>query len=52
MERNLYLKNTPVDEAREMYLAALQRSGVAPTSECVAAEQSLHRITWQAVYAK
>ena len=52
MERNLYLKNTTVDEGREMYLAAVGRSGVAPTSECVAAEQSLHRITWQAVYAK
>lgn len=52
VKRNLYLKNTPVDAALAQYLDALRRVPLTPRSETVAATDSLHRVTWRAVYAK
>ncbi|MEG1293299.1 MAG: molybdopterin biosynthesis protein, partial [Clostridium sp.] len=50
-KRNLYLNNTPVDEALRIYKEALT-GVIKPEPELVAAEKSLGRITAKAVYAK
>ena len=50
-KRNLYLSNTPVDEALSLYLAALQGK-IVPGSEIIAVTDALDRITKSAVYAK
>ena len=50
-KRNLYLNNTPVDEAVEIYRKALKNL-VYPHQEMVPVEDSLGRITAKAVYAK
>ncbi len=46
-----YLTNTPLDEAREKYIAALTENGAAPTSETVASRDAAGRVTARAVYA-
>ncbi|MEG0019203.1 MAG: molybdopterin biosynthesis protein, partial [Oscillospiraceae bacterium] len=51
VKRNLYLSNTPVDEAVDKYLRALQ-SIVKPKTEEIWVADSLERITDKAVYAK
>ena len=50
-KRNLYLKNTPVDEALSTYLKALDGL-LVPEREIVPAAESLGRVTAQAVYAR
>ena len=50
-KRNLYLKNTPVDEALSKYLKALDGL-LVPEREIVPAAESLGRVTAQAVYAR
>lgn len=50
-KRNLYLKNTPVEEALAVYKEALSRV-LLPETEEVPVIQSLNRITRHAVYAK
>lgn len=50
MKRNLYLKTTPVEEAREKYLKAL--GDLAPRAETVSVINALGRVTSCAVYAK
>ncbi len=50
-KRNLYLNNTPVDEARERYLRAMEPY-LRVEYETVPVTESLHRVTKQAVYAK
>ena len=50
-KRNLYLSNTPVDEAVEKYLAALKEI-VKPQTEIIDVTDSLGRITETAVFAK
>lgn len=49
-ERKLYLRNTPLQEAYDAYLARC-RSLVQPTAELVATEESLHRCTAAPVFA-
>lgn len=50
-KRNLYLNNTPVEEALTAYMQAL--SGlISPKAETVPVTESLNRITTKAVYAK
>ena len=46
-----YLTNSPLDKARDEYLAALSASGLSPKGEAVAVEQALGRLTFKAVYA-
>ncbi len=51
MKRNLYLKNTPVDEAQrrfEMELAPI----LQVRYETIPVVESLHRITKEAIYAR
>lgn len=50
-KRNLYLNNTPVDEAIEIYKNALSDL-IKPDREMISVEESLGRITAQAIYAK
>ncbi len=50
-KRNLYLKNTPVDEALAVYTEALSRI-LEPQMEEIPVTESLNRVTWEAVYAK
>lgn len=50
-KRNLYLNNTPVDEALAAYMKALE-GDVKPVREEIRAEESLNRVTAEAVYAK
>ena len=51
MKRNLYLKTTPVEEAREIYMSALGDAASAKT-ETVSVIEALGRVTSEAVYAK
>ncbi len=46
-----YLTNTPLDEARDAYLAALRGCGFAGESETVAVSDACGRVTARAVYA-
>lgn len=50
-KRNLYLKNTPVDEAQKIYMDAIQKI-CEPAYETIPVIRSLHRITRKAIYAK
>ena len=50
MKRNLYLKTTPVEEAREIYLKAL--GNTEARAETVKVTEALGRVTSDAVYAK
>ena len=50
-ERNLYLSNTPVDEAITVYLKSLQNI-VGVSYETIPTTKALHRVTRNAVYAK
>lgn len=50
-KRNLYLKNTPVEEALAIYKAALNPI-LVPETEKIPVTESLNRITRHAVYAK
>lgn len=50
-QRNLYLSNTPIDEARDKYLEALDIQSLI-AYETIPVTQSLDRITRHAVYAK
>ena len=50
-KRNLYLSNTPVDEAQALYLEAL-KDLITPREEEIPVTESLHRITHRAVFAK
>ena len=52
-KRNLYLKTTPVEEALERYMAALEDAGaLTPGSEEIDTYESLGRITCCPVFAK
>ena len=52
-KRNLYLKTTPVEEARENYMQALEEAGcLKQEEERTDTYESLGRITAEAVYAK
>lgn len=50
-KRNLYLKNTPVEEALAVYKEALGEI-LVPETEEISVTQSLNRMTRHAVYAK
>jgi putative molybdopterin biosynthesis protein len=50
-KRNLYLSNTPVEEAVSKYFAALEGI-LVPGFEEIPAEESLNRVTRQAVFAR
>ena len=50
-KRNLYLKNTPADEAQAVYMQALDQI-LVPAAEQVPVPESLGRITVHAVSAK
>jgi putative molybdopterin biosynthesis protein len=50
-KRNLYLTNTPVEEALKKYLAAL-RERLLPGFEIIPSKDSLDRVTRKAVYAR
>jgi len=52
MKRNLYLNNTPVEKAREIYAQALGKLPLLQRSETIPVTESLGRITRHAVYAK
>lgn len=47
-----YLSNYPLEEARELYLKALNQAGLQPRLERVPTSQANGRITAEAVYAK
>lgn len=51
LKRNLYLKNTPVDEAQKIYMDAIQKI-MAPKFEIIPVIESLNRITRDAIYAR
>ena len=52
-KRNLYLKTTPVEEARKKYMQALEEAGcLKQEEERTDTYESLGRITAEAVYAK
>lgn len=51
MKRNLYLKTTPVEEAREIYLEALG-DALEPRAETVRVINALGRVTAEAVFAR
>ncbi|MBR0307929.1 MAG: molybdopterin biosynthesis protein [Mogibacterium sp.] len=51
MKRNLYLKTTPVEEAREIYLEALG-DALEPRAETVRVIDALGRVTAEAVFAR
>jgi putative molybdopterin biosynthesis protein len=50
-KRNLYLKNTPVDEAGKIFMAEVKEV-VRPSYETVDVTESLGRVTRSAVFAK
>ncbi|MCL2602755.1 MAG: hypothetical protein FWD91_08085, partial [Treponema sp.] len=50
-KRNLYLSNIPVEQALENYFAALTGL-LVPRLEEIPVEESLDRITFEAVYAR
>lgn len=50
-KRNLYLKNTPVDDALEQFMEAV-RNGVSVRYETISVLDALDRITSRAVYAR
>lgn len=50
-QRNLYLSNTPVDEAREKYLDALHPETLVQY-ETVPVPESLGRVTRKATFAR
>jgi len=50
-QRNLYLTNTPVEEALETYLKALDGL-LESRPEEIEVIQALDRVTWEAVYAR
>lgn len=50
-KRNLYLKNTPVDEAVKQFMDVVKKS-VTVKYETISVLQSLNRVTASAVYAK
>lgn len=50
-KRNLYLSNTPVDEAKQTYLSAL-KGLLEPRYETIPVIESLGRITKSAIFAK
>lgn len=50
-KRNLYLKTTPVKEALDIYMKALEKC-VHPTYETIPVTESLNRITHKAIYAR
>lgn len=50
-KRNLYLQNTPVEEAKKIYLEAIQPL-VAVRPEKIPVTDALNRVTISAVYAK
>lgn len=52
-KRNLYLKTTPVEEAGEKYMQALEDAGcMKPQTEIIDTYESLGRITAEAIFAK
>ena len=50
-KRNLYLNNTPMEEAKAQYLAAL-RPLIKPRTETIDTAGALGRVTAAAVYAR
>ena len=48
-KRNLYLNNTPVEEAKALYQKALGEL-LRPKAEWIPVTESLHRITKEAVF--
>ena len=50
-KRNLYLKTIPVEEAREKYMAAIEKI-VEPKYETIDVRDSLDRITAEAIFAR
>ncbi|MCD7982175.1 MAG: molybdopterin biosynthesis protein [Clostridiales bacterium] len=50
-KRNLYLSNTPVEEARQIFMTEIKKT-MGPRYEIIPVTASLHRITKDAVYAK
>ncbi|MDR1605141.1 MAG: molybdopterin biosynthesis protein, partial [Gracilibacteraceae bacterium] len=50
-ERNLYLKNTPVEEARAIYLERLKKL-IRPRPVVLPVSQALGRTTYRAVFAR
>ena len=50
-KRNLYLKNTPVDDALEQFMEAVRKT-VAVRYETISVLDALDRITSHAVYAR
>lgn len=50
-ERNLYLSNTPTEEALSVYLEAVKKT-VAVSYEMIPVTEALNRVTKSAVYAK
>lgn len=50
-KRNLYLKTIPVEEAREKYMAAIEKI-VEPKYEFIDVRESLDRITAEAIFAR
>lgn len=51
MKRNLYLKTTPVEEAKAIYMEALG-DAAEPRAEVISVIDALGRVTSEAVYAK
>lgn len=51
-KRNLYLNNTPVEEAKKIYIDALSDLLERPRKEMVQVVESLDRVSSDAVYAK
>lgn len=49
---NIYIQNIPPDEALDLYLKRLEACKASLTSEAIASEDALGRITWQAMHAK
>ncbi len=47
-----YLTNIPLEEAKKIYIEALQSQGLSHRSENIAAASAFNRITSEAVYAK
>ena len=50
-QRNLYLNNTPIEEARDLYMEAVKPL-IRPQSETIDTAQALGRVTAAAVYAR
>ena len=50
-ERNLYLTNTPIEEAYTRYMTAL-KGKISPQYEEVKVADSLHRVTKEAIYSR